>query len=373
MTAFALSALVAAAAVLTDVRAQTTTSIEPLVDHTYPYSDVPYQVEPTGDERGSQVGYNICNSTTQNQDSYCQTLIVNEIDDFCIYSSPDTNDTIGDSESYEVAWCTSDTHGTRLIPEGALKGVQYIYTANYIQIIGYIDQTQVNLQADDAGGELDPHGSDLLGNPMGAIVYSNQYPRNNTDNSTYTQIIEWTEFIGNDMFCLKICNPANTSADNVGWCNNIYDEIGISYNCPNAAQNGTFEVCDGDSMTPVGVYTSDGQTYTWTQPYTGELTIPYTPTIPASSNCRTFASTDLYTAKVSTTASLGASSATAVSSGASGDASSGATSASSGASRTGTSGSASSTSTGTTSSAGAVRMSALATFAGVAFMVAFLA
>jgi hypothetical protein len=29
--------------------------------------------------RGTQVGYNICNSTTQNQQSECQTAIVNNI------------------------------------------------------------------------------------------------------------------------------------------------------------------------------------------------------------------------------------------------------------------------------------------------------
>lgn len=40
----------------------------------------PYQVEPYGGERGNQVGYNKCNSTTENQESYCQTLIVNGID-----------------------------------------------------------------------------------------------------------------------------------------------------------------------------------------------------------------------------------------------------------------------------------------------------
>ena len=40
----------------------------------------PYQVEPYGGQRGNQVGYNKCNSTTENQDSYCQTLIANGID-----------------------------------------------------------------------------------------------------------------------------------------------------------------------------------------------------------------------------------------------------------------------------------------------------
>ncbi|KZT00922.1 uncharacterized protein LAESUDRAFT_664884 [Laetiporus sulphureus 93-53] len=369
MSTVALSALLAAAALTSGVHAQTTA----LVDHTYAYSDVPYKVEPTGDVRGSQVGYNICNSTTQNQDSYCQTLIVNGIEDFCIWSSPKEDDTIGTSEAYEVAWCTQNDHGTRLIPQGSLTGVQYLYTANYIQIVGFIDQSNINLQANDSGGELDPHGSDLLGNPMGGLVYSNQYPTGNTDNTSYTQIIEWTQFIGNGQFCLKICNPSNTSADNVGWCNNVYDEVGINYNCPNAAQNGTFEVCDGDSMEKIGEYVSNGVTTTWTQPWSGVWTVPYTPVVPSSSNCRTYTSTDIYTDKLAVTssASSGSASATATSSGAS--RSSGA---SSGASRSGAASGAAATSTGSSSSssgAGAVRISALATLAGVAFAVVFLA
>jgi hypothetical protein len=33
----------------------------------------------------------------------------------------------------------------------------------------------------DSGGELDPHGADLIGNPVGAMVYSN-----NTQGGTVT-------------------------------------------------------------------------------------------------------------------------------------------------------------------------------------------
>ena len=37
-----------------------------------------------------------------------------------------------------------------------------IKTPDYIQIAGFIDQTQINLTPDDYGGELDPHGADLV-------------------------------------------------------------------------------------------------------------------------------------------------------------------------------------------------------------------
>lgn len=30
---------------------------------------------------------------------------------------------------------------------------------------------------------------------MGGMVYSNQYPKGNTDNSSLTQVIEWNEYV----------------------------------------------------------------------------------------------------------------------------------------------------------------------------------
>lgn len=47
---------------------------------------------------------------------------------------------------------TSRTGGTRLIPSGALKGVQFMETTDYIQVVGFIDQAQINIQAGDFGG-----------------------------------------------------------------------------------------------------------------------------------------------------------------------------------------------------------------------------
>ena len=64
-------------------------------------------------------------------------------------------------------------------------------TPDYIQVVGFIDQTLINIQAGDYGGELDPHGADLRGNPMGSLVYSNAFNASNGDNNTYIQAIEW--------------------------------------------------------------------------------------------------------------------------------------------------------------------------------------
>ena len=61
-----------------------------------------------------------------------------------------------------VAWCSKSGHGTRLIPAGAITGVQFLKTPDYIQIVGFIDQTKVNITVGDYGGEMDPHGADLV-------------------------------------------------------------------------------------------------------------------------------------------------------------------------------------------------------------------
>ncbi|KAG1829712.1 hypothetical protein DFJ58DRAFT_638892, partial [Suillus subalutaceus] len=63
-----------------------------------------YQVDyNTAAIRDSQVGYNICKSTIENQNSMCRTA----------YFAP--NYTIGDTEQEEVPCCTKPDHGTRLI------------------------------------------------------------------------------------------------------------------------------------------------------------------------------------------------------------------------------------------------------------------
>lgn len=61
-----------------------------------------------------------------------------------------------------VAWCSKPGHGTRLIPAGALTGIQFLKTPDYIQLVGFLDQTLVGIAAGDFGGEMDPHGADLV-------------------------------------------------------------------------------------------------------------------------------------------------------------------------------------------------------------------
>lgn len=82
--------------------------------------------------------------------------------DFCLWAPPQPNSTIGDTEAIEVGWCSKSGWGTRLIPAGTLTGVQVLKTSKYIQFAGFINQVNLDMASDDYGGELDPHGADLV-------------------------------------------------------------------------------------------------------------------------------------------------------------------------------------------------------------------
>jgi len=268
----------------------------PLAQKRFEYTNLPYKADTDTGERGTQFGYNICNSTTENQQSLCQTAMINSLDDFCLWGPPEPNSLIGDTEGEAVAWCTKPGRGTRLIPQGALKGVQFMKTPAYVQVIGWIDQSQINIAPKDDGGEMDPHGADRRGNPLGGLVFSNAFPSNGGKNDTYQQVIEWHNFMGANQFCLKGCDPAG--ADDDKFCEHIFDRIGCAYNAPGNYKEGVFESCEGENQDFPGIYTSNGQVVTYTQPAEslGAITtMPYDPKIPASSNCVQFQSAALYT------------------------------------------------------------------------------
>ncbi|TFK35251.1 hypothetical protein BDQ12DRAFT_322981 [Crucibulum laeve] len=316
MSPVTLSSLAALAA-LTLVSAQSTFPPTPLASKTFAYpTGIPYMVDTDqGLIRGFQKGYNICNGTTQNQDSLCQTSFMNSIDDFCLWAPSEPDSLVANTEGEMVAWCTKPGHGTRLIPEGALTGVQFIKTPAYVAVIGFVDQAKINIAAGTFGGEMDPHGADLRGNPMGGLVYSNSF---SGGGSNFQQVIEWHNFMGGGAFCMKACDPANPDAAH--FCEHRLDRIGCNFNVPNNAQNGTFESCDGENQDFPGVYTVNGQVMTYTQPPEDQgaiQTMPYTARVPATSNCVQKSSTELYAALATVTAASGSSSASVSGSGAS--------------------------------------------------------
>ncbi|KAF8757189.1 hypothetical protein RHS01_04021 [Rhizoctonia solani] len=202
----------------------------------FEWNNLPYKVDTDTGERGTQYGYNLCNSTTENQHSLCQTAVVNSIDDFCLWGPPEPNSVVGNTEGEAVAYCTKPGRGTRLIPQGALTGVQFMKTPDYVQVVGFIEQQHINMQEDDYGGEMDPHGADQRGNPLGGLVFSNAF---GTDKSQYTQVVEWHNFMGGKVFCMKACDPAGPNAAH--YCEHIFDRIGCQYNAPAAYARGVFE------------------------------------------------------------------------------------------------------------------------------------
>jgi len=206
----------------------------------------------------------------------CQTAFFNSLDDFCLWGVPQPNSSVGDSEARAVAYCTQDTHGTRVIPPGSIQAAQWIVTPSYIQVTGQIDQTGLNIAEGDAGGEMDPAGEDLRGNPLGGLVYTTAF--DGASEEEPMQVNWWTNFMGGDIFCMKICVPGSENEE-VN-CEHIYDRSGCYVNMPSEGyfNDDTFETCEGDVGLPVGRYiASDGTTSTWSQPPLGEEigTLPY--------------------------------------------------------------------------------------------------
>jgi hypothetical protein len=111
----------------------------------YRFNNLPNKSE------ASQTGTNNC-GTGSSQDSMCQTIWINDADDFCLWAPPSPGGTIGDTEREEVAWCTKSGRGTRMIPDGTLSGVHFVRTPNYVQVTGTGDFTKINVLKGDGGG-----------------------------------------------------------------------------------------------------------------------------------------------------------------------------------------------------------------------------
>ncbi|KAH8105798.1 hypothetical protein DFH11DRAFT_1641101 [Phellopilus nigrolimitatus] len=243
-----------------------------------------------------QSGTNQC-GTGSNQTSMCQNAYLNSVDDFCLFAPPEpgAGSTIGETERIEVAWCTKSGTGTRLIPDGAIQGAHFVQTPDYVQITGVGDLTKLNIPAGDEGGELDPHGADGNGNPIGGLVFSSAFGQ-------LQQLHEWTNFMSDAEFCFRGCKDGGNAP---ALCQHIYDEMGCMWNMPANYDAGVFENCAGDTGEPMGVYS--GSTF-----HQGDPSTPSAHPAPASSQCTTLAtiSNGATTSGATTTATSGASAST---------------------------------------------------------------
>ncbi|KAK0467583.1 hypothetical protein IW261DRAFT_1346176 [Armillaria novae-zelandiae] len=229
---------------------------------------------PDTSEQG-QTGTNKC-GTTSSQDSMCQNVYSTSLTyrhDSCLWAPPTAgvDSGIGNTERIEVSWCLKDGYGTRVIPSGAITGAHFVQTPDFIQVTGTGDLTKLNIPAGDTGGELDPHGADGNGNPIGGLVFSTAFGK-------LEQVFEWTNFMAADQFCFRACNPAGSMAPT--WCQHIYDVMGCAWNMPANYGSGVFESCQGDSGLPMGVY----GTSTFHQ---GDTSTPDAHPVPSSSQCTT--------------------------------------------------------------------------------------
>ena len=135
---------------------------------------------------------------------------------------------------------------------------------------------------------------------------------------TLTRSTPRSRFIGSDGFCFKWCKDDGSNPD--GKCQHTLDRIGTSYNCPSkytlgaTPADGLFEVCDSDSFPVPGVYTdAAGATQSYAQPpeSLGAIsTMPYQPTSAATSNCKTYASSDVFAALATVSPAPGSSAST---------------------------------------------------------------
>jgi len=243
---------------LLGVRAQTYSA-------TYLPSNAPQQSEQ------GQTGTNQC-GTGSNQTSTCQNAYINSLNDWCIFAPPDPGpgSVIGNTERIEVAYCLQSGYGTRLIPAGTIQGAHFVQTPDYVQVTGIGDLTKINVPAGDAGGELDPHGADGNGNPIGGLVFSTAFT------GQIVELHEWTNFVSATEFCFRGCIDSPTAP---ALCNHIYDEMGCNWNMPGNYGNG-FDQCKGDSGAPMGVY--GGSTF-----FQGEPATPAAQPAPATSSCTT--------------------------------------------------------------------------------------
>jgi hypothetical protein len=276
----------------------------PLTQKHFDYNNLPEKADTGTGDRGPQFGVNKCGPATENQESKCQTAMINSIDDFCLWGAPEPNSIVGNTEGESVAWCTKPGRGTRVIPNGALKGVQFIQTPDYVQVTGLINQALINIKTDDSGGEMDPHGADERGNPLGGLLFSNAFPSNGGNKNNFQQVIEWHNFMGGNAFCLKACDPAGPNA--AKFCEHVYDRIGCKYNAPAAYAPDVFESCKGENQDFPGHYKdAAGNDVVYQQPpeSAGEIqALPYEPRVPATSQCVPYKSAEIYAAAATVTA-----------------------------------------------------------------------
>lgn len=178
--------------------------------------------------------------------SLCQNIFINSATDFCLWGPPKVGE-VGVEEESMVSYCTKSGYGTRLIPDGTLHSAYFIQSDSFVQVTGRGDFTKINVKKGDDGGELDPHGANGLGNPIGGLVFSRN---TRVAPHQWVQLHEWNVFLSDSEFSMRACWGPNATS----YCPHVYDEMGSSFNEPGAYKSGHFEDCLSDDGLFPGVY-----------------------------------------------------------------------------------------------------------------------
>ncbi|CAD6901304.1 unnamed protein product [Tilletia controversa] len=213
------------------------------------------------DAKHDQTGFNDCATRygPYNQTALCQNVYLRSATEFCLWAPANPNSEIGNEEANVVSWCTMSGFGTRLIPDGTLKGVHFLRTPSFAQVTGHGRFTKMNVRKGDEGGELDPHGATGAGNPVGGLVYTDIF---SGGTGKFQRIYEWNQFISATEYSIRACVGPHAKQ----YCPHIYDLQGSSWNEPANYDDGTFEDCVGTEGHYPGVYTlKNGHTSTWYQ------------------------------------------------------------------------------------------------------------
>lgn len=188
-----------------------------------------------------QYGSNQCGKwKPSSPKSRCQNVFINSVSDFCLWAPPKGHDSIGDDEAIVISYCTKSGYGTRLIPEGSLKGAHFIKTKDFVQVTGFGDFTSIHIKAKDAGGELDAHGADGRGNPHGGLVFTHNAKGHEGE---WIQIKEWSNFMSATEFSIRGCYGKNATK----YCPHTLDTMGSQFNHPGNYSIGSFDDCEAES------------------------------------------------------------------------------------------------------------------------------
>ena len=238
--------------------------------------------------------------TPINQTSMSRLASLNSVDDWCTFGPPDNTQPLGNVEAEVVAWCTKPRNNARVIPDGTVTSAHFVKTPLYVQVMARGDFTKIGFQANDTGGELDPHGATGKGNPIGGNVTSNV-----TGKDVFYQ--EWMNYVGHDILCFRVCIAGSDQAEPKSECQHTLDEMGCWSIMPGDYTDNVFDSCEADAAYPPGIYVSGGSTSSfqqyatglWTdngkeKTYTNGVSTQTTPTTamstPSSSNCKTASS-----------------------------------------------------------------------------------